>query len=138
QAGDWTSEPKIRKQAFLGVQVFVNRAHVRELQAPAKLNAKEPETHVPDLPEAQSWFLHKGYLLVKIAAERFGKLTRMLPSCTVTALLAPRRSIKDVPLRSAIRDTLNSISAGWLSLLSTTITTPLCATRAYAYCCSET
>jgi hypothetical protein len=29
------------------------------LQTPAKLNAEEPETHVPDLPEAQAWFLHK-------------------------------------------------------------------------------
>ena len=59
QARDWTSEPEIRELAFLGVQVFVDRAHVGELQTPAKLNSEEPETHVPDLPEAQAWFLHK-------------------------------------------------------------------------------
>src|SRR6185369_18059721 len=59
QTSDWTSEPEIRKRAFLGVQVLVNRAHVGELQTPAKLNAEKSETHVPDLPEAQAWFLHQ-------------------------------------------------------------------------------
>src|SRR6185312_4068452 len=126
--------------------VFVDRAHVGELQTPAKLNAKEPETHVPDLPEAQSWFLHRiflltglqDYLLLKIAAERCGKVTRILPSRTTTSLLAPRRSVKEAPFRSDTGETSNSISALLLSLLIATTTVALLVVRAYTYCCSAT
>ena len=35
------------------MQILVDRTHVGDLQTPAKLNAKEAETHVPDLPETQ-------------------------------------------------------------------------------------
>src|ERR1044071_9448578 len=120
------------------MQVLVNRAHVRELQAPAKLNSEEAETHVPDLPEAQAWFVHADHLLLNIAAERFGSFTLNLSSFTDAVAPAPRRSVKDLPCRNAKRQTSNSISAGLPSLLIATTTASRFMTRAYAYCCSAT
>src|SRR5207237_7786364 len=57
-------EPEIREVALLGVQVSVDGTHVRLLQAPPKLYAEEPETHVPDLPAAQSRFLMHSFSLL--------------------------------------------------------------------------
>jgi hypothetical protein len=91
QTSDWTSQPEIRQRALFGVQVLVNRAHVGELQAPAKLNAEKAEAHVPDLPEAQAWFLHHRSS-VKTATDLFGKVTFSFPFVTLVSLLTLNRS----------------------------------------------
>ena len=49
--GDGSSEPKVRQLVRMSAQVFVDGAHVRHLQTPAKLDAGKTETHVPYLPE---------------------------------------------------------------------------------------
>ena len=57
----WTSSPVIgaasqRMGIFdrCGAELVVDGAHVRHLQTPAELDAEEPETHVPDLPETSN------------------------------------------------------------------------------------
>jgi hypothetical protein len=32
------------------------------LQTPAKLNAEKSETHVPDLPKAKAWLVHREFI----------------------------------------------------------------------------
>src|SRR5208337_3122123 len=58
QTGEGRRQPKDWDLVGAGAQVFVNGAHVRHLEAPAKLNAEEPKTHVPDLPETQPRLSH--------------------------------------------------------------------------------
>ena len=54
QPGQRRRQPQDRDLVGARAQIFVDGAHVGHLQSPAKLNAEEPETHVPDLPEALS------------------------------------------------------------------------------------
>jgi hypothetical protein len=42
-----------------------NTAHIAVLQRESELDTKEPETHVPDLPEIQSWLFHCINLSIK-------------------------------------------------------------------------
>src|ERR1041385_8749991 len=51
-------KPEYRKMIGICAELLVDAAHIAELQAPAELNTKKSETHVPDLPEAQAWFIH--------------------------------------------------------------------------------
>jgi len=60
EAGEWRGQPEERDLVGAGAQVFVDGAHVRHLQAPAELDAEEPEAHVPDLPEAEPGLFHVG------------------------------------------------------------------------------
>ena len=48
QACDRRGEPEQRDVALTGAEILVDGAHVGHLQAPAELDAEEPETHVPD------------------------------------------------------------------------------------------
>ena len=56
QSGQRRGQPKKRKLAFVSAKIFVDGGHVPHLQAPAELDAKKSETHVPDLPEAEARF----------------------------------------------------------------------------------
>src|SRR6185503_4207328 len=59
QTGERRGEPKNRQSVGICTELFVDAAHIAELQTPAKLNPEKSETHVPDLPEAQAWFIHR-------------------------------------------------------------------------------
>ena len=52
-------QPKHGNLVRFGPQIFVDGAHVRHLQAEAKLDPQKPETHVPNLPKIQARFLHE-------------------------------------------------------------------------------
>src|SRR5205085_10650497 len=58
QTRDWPREPEDRYLVRVRAELRIDRAHVGELQAPAELDAEKAEAHIPDLPEAQMWFLH--------------------------------------------------------------------------------
>ncbi len=58
QTGQRRCEPENRNLLGPCAKVFVNGAHVRHLQPPAKLNPQEPEAHVPDLPKAEPGLVH--------------------------------------------------------------------------------
>ena len=60
QSGQRRGEPENWNLIGSRPQVFVDGAHVRHLQSPAKLDAEETEAHVPDLPEG-SWRLVHGF-----------------------------------------------------------------------------
>ena len=55
QAGQRRREPEDRDAIGLRAERLVDGAHVPHLQAPAELDAEEPEAHVPDLPEGEAW-----------------------------------------------------------------------------------
>src|ERR671918_360358 len=78
--------------------------------------------------------IYKIYLLTKIAAERFGMLTRIMLSWTSPVRLTPRRSINLVCGRLS-GETLNSIVAASFKLLITIIAALLLLWRPYAYWC---
>ena len=61
EAGERRGNPEDGQFALFGAEVLVDRAHVGHLQAPAELDAHEPETHVPDLPEGKTRFIHARY-----------------------------------------------------------------------------
>ncbi len=52
------AKPENRHVSRACAEVGVDPAHVGELETPAKLNPEEPETHVEDLPETKSRFVH--------------------------------------------------------------------------------
>ena len=58
------SQPKHRDFLWLCAEVFVDGAHVGHLQAPTKLDAHEPKTHVPDFPETQISLFHREGVLM--------------------------------------------------------------------------
>ena len=53
-----TGETKDRDRVRLGTELCVDGAHVGELKPEAKLDAEEPEAHVPDLPKTETRFVH--------------------------------------------------------------------------------
>ena len=51
-AGEGGGKPEDGNLVGSRAQVFIDGAHVGHLQAPAELNSKKAEAHIPDLPEA--------------------------------------------------------------------------------------
>ncbi len=58
QAGDGCCNPKNGNILYAGSQCLKNAAYVGILECEAKLNAQEPETHVPDLPKGKVSLFH--------------------------------------------------------------------------------
>src|SRR5208337_1727725 len=57
--GDGRGQPQDGQGIGIRAEVAVNGAHVGHLEAPAELDAKKAEAHVPDLPERKPGFIHK-------------------------------------------------------------------------------
>jgi hypothetical protein len=58
QAGQWSGQPQDRNLIGARPEIFIDGAHVRHLQPPAKLDAEKAEARVPNLPEAFAGLLH--------------------------------------------------------------------------------
>jgi hypothetical protein len=52
---------------FFRAEIFANQRHIRLLSAKSDLNSERAETHIPNLPKTQTWFiLHRFFVKVKL------------------------------------------------------------------------
>jgi len=58
QAGQGSGQPQQRQLICPRTKIFVDRAHVGELEIPAELDSEKPYAHVDDLPSVQARLLH--------------------------------------------------------------------------------